>query len=260
MPAFRKAFRQHCLSAWSNDSPCKCPSSCWPRTFSTPLYLLSKSVWYVELKHYKGLLWLSLNTELSSNLKREKFSCRIFLASLFCRKWPIAVFPTGKQETNTACSPRGQVEVSVDCHASTQLPLHPSLLLLLLLPHSCDKESQFGCQGNRLFPWWCWNTWEGQGGFVSPCDEGFSPCMFNRQTYGPKPNSRAHLPQPDYVQWSFWHRHFASFITLRSSHRGHLSYCCTVFLMSTAETTDSQTKQGKHTCVSLAVTDIRLAK
>ncbi len=208
------------------------------------------------------LLRLSLNTELMSNSKREKFSCIIFLrlqnSSLFRRKWPITVFLQGEQETNTACSPRGQVEVSVDCHASTQNPLLPSLLLLF--PHSCDKESQFGCQGNRLFPWRCWNTWEGQGGFVSPCDEGFSPCMFNRQTYGPKPNSRAHLPQPDYVQWSFWHRHFASFITLCSSHRGHLSYCCTAFLMSTAETTDSQTKQGRHTCVSLAVTETRLTK
>lgn len=49
-----------------------------------------------------------------------------------------------------ACSPRGQVEVSVDCHASTQLPL--LAYLLLLPPHSCDRESQFGCQGNRLFP------------------------------------------------------------------------------------------------------------
>lgn len=71
-----------------------------------------------------------------------------------------------------------------------------------------------------------WNTWGGQGGFVLPCDEGFTPCMFNRQTYGPKPNSRAHLPQPDYVQWGFWQRHFTSFITLCSSHCGHLSYCC----------------------------------
>lgn len=77
-------------------------------------------------------------------------------------------------------------------------------------------------------------------------DEGLSPCIFNRQTYDPKPNSRAHLPKPDYVQWSFWHRHFAGFITLCPSHRGHLRYCCTAFLMSTAETTDSQSKQGGH--------------
>ena len=48
------------------------------------------------------------------------------------------------------------------------LPPPPILLLLPLLPHSCDKESQFGCQGNKLFPWRCWSTWEGQGSFVSP--------------------------------------------------------------------------------------------
>lgn len=101
---------------------------------------------------------------------------------------------------------------------------------------------------------------KGRAALFLPRDEGFSPCMFNRQTYGPKPNSRAHLPKPDYVQWSFWHRHFASFITLCSSHRGHLSYCCTGLLMSTAETADSQTKQGRHTCVSLAVIETHQAK
>lgn len=153
--------------------------------------------------------------------------------------------------------PHVHLEVRWRSAGTVMPPLNSSLLasLLLLLPHSCDKESPFRCQGNRLFPWRCWNTWEGQGGFVSPYDEGFSPCMFNRQTYGPKPNSRAHLPQPDYVQWSFWHLHFASFITLCSSHRGHLSYCCSGLLMSTAETTDRQTKQGRHTCVSVAVTE-----
>lgn len=74
-----------------------------------------------------------------------------------------------QESRKPVCSPRGQVEVSTECHASARHPLSclRSLLLLSLLPHSCDKESQFGCQGNRLFPWRCWNTWEGQGGFVS---------------------------------------------------------------------------------------------
>lgn len=43
------------------------------------------------------------------------------------------------------------------------------------------------------------------------------PCMFNLQTYGPKPGSPAHLAQADYVQWSFWHRHSATFITLAAA-------------------------------------------
>lgn len=101
-----------------------------------------------------------------------------------------------------------------------------------------------------------WNTWGGQGGFVLPCDEGFTPYMFNRQTYGPKPNSQAHLPQPDYVQWSFWQRHFTSFITLCSSHCGHLSYCCWwVQLMPQIVRSN---KEGTH--VSPAVIKIRMAK
>lgn len=45
-----------------------------------------------------------------------------------------------------------------------------------------------------------------------------------------------------------------------ASLRGHLSYCCTAFLMSTAETTDSQTKHWRYTCVSAAVTETRLTK
>lgn len=50
--------------------------------------------------------------------------------------------------------------------------------------------------------------------------------MFNRLTYGSGPNTRAHLPQPDYVQWSFWHLRLASFIMRCRSHSGHLCYCC----------------------------------
>lgn len=63
-------------------------------------------------------------------------------------------------------------------------------------------------------------------------DEGFSTCMFNRQTYGPRsPRAPAHPPPPDYAQWSFWHRHLACFITLRGSHSSQPSHCCTAFLM-----------------------------
>ena len=133
------------LSAWSNDSPCKCIH----RALASSLHY--KCVWYFEKAHRKCVM-----TE--ANFRGQKFRSK---------KWPITVFLSRK--AGNQCSPRGQVEVSVDCHASALLPLLASLLLLLLLlPHSCDKESQFGCQGNRLFPRRCWNTWEGQGGFVSP--------------------------------------------------------------------------------------------
>lgn len=158
-----------------------------------------------------------------------------------------------KQKYDTSYSPRGQVEVSTECHASAPPPpLPPPPFLWQREPVWLPRKQAFSMamlehvgRAGRL----C---------FV--CDEGFSPCMFNRQTYGPKPNSRAHLPQPDYVQWSFWHRCFASFIMLCSSHHGHLSYCCTGLLMSPAETTDSQTKQGRHTCVFLTATEICLGK
>lgn len=185
---------------------------------------------------------------------------RCFISSktcLFCQKQPIIIFAPGEQETNTACSPRGQVEVSMKCHASAPLTLLP---FLLLLPHSCDKESQFGCQGNRLFPWRCWNTWEGQGGFVSPVmkDSPYA-CLIARLMV---PNPTAEPIYHSLIMFTGASDTVILPVLSRCAvpHRGHLSYCCTVFLMSTAETTDSQTKQGRHTCVSLAVTEIRLDK
>lgn len=134
--------------------------------------------------------------------------------------------PSAFQETIVVHSPWGQAEVSmgVSClHTIPPLRLPPSAPP----SHFYDRECQVGCQGNRIFffSMRCWNTWGGQGGFVSPCDEGSTLCMFNRQTYGQGANSPAHLAQPDYVQWSFWHLRLAGFIMRCSSHSGHLCYC-----------------------------------
>lgn len=121
--------------------------------------------------------------------------------------------------------PWGQVEVRRKPHASTQFP-HYACLRLHLLSISMTESATLVARETGFFSMRCQNTWGGQAGFVSPCDEGFTPCMFNRQTYGPRTNTRAHLQQPDYVQWSFWHLRLASFIMRGSSHSGHLCYCC----------------------------------
>lgn len=131
----------------------------------------------------------------------------------------------------------------------------PPLLLLVLLtsafPIPLTKRASLVAKETGFFPWRCWSMREGQGGFVSPHDDGSSACMFNRQTYGPKPNGTAHLPPPDYAQRSFWRRHFACFITPRSSRHTEPGYCRHALLMSTAETTDSPIKHGRHTCILL---------
>lgn len=116
--------------------------------------------------------------------------------------------------------------------------------------HFYDRECQFGCQGNRLFSCNVETRGEGRVAFVPPCDEGFTLCMFNRQTYGPGPNTRAHLPQPDYVQWSCWHLHLASFIMQCSSHSGHLRYCC--WWVQLRPQLVRSNKEGTH--VSLTIT------
>ena len=155
----------------------------------------------------------------------------------------------GKQETNVHLEVRWR-------SAWTVMPLlyspssPPSSSSSSSFPIPVTKRASLVARETGFFRGDVETRGKGRAALFHPRDEGFSPCMFNRQTYGPKPNSRAHPPQPDYVQWSFWHRHFASFITLRSSHHGHLSYCCTGLLMSAAETTDSQTKQWKaHMCL-----------
>lgn len=161
------------------------------------------------------------------------------------------MFSWGNQETDMAFSPRGQVEVSIECHAPA---LHPPPHTRPSLPFSASfsipvtKRASSVAKETGFFNGDAGTRGKGRAALFRPCDEGFSPCMFNRQTYGPKPNNRAHPLPPDYVQWSFWHHHFASFIMLCSSHHGYLSHCCTAFLTSTAETTDSQIKQGRHTC------------
>ena len=112
------------------------------------------------------------------------------ISSLFLQKDRLQFFPPGEQErTNVACSPRGQVEVSVEYHATTQPPPRPSSLPPLLplpSPFLWQREPVWLPRKQAFFPRRCRNTWEGQGGFVSPRDEGFSPCMFNRQTYSPR--------------------------------------------------------------------------
>lgn len=80
----------------------------------------------------------------------------------------ITFFPQEKQENNTARSPRGQVEVSVSVIPPLNSPSSP------LLPPP-PPPSPFLWQREpvwlprkQAFPWRCWNTWEGQGSFVSP--------------------------------------------------------------------------------------------
>lgn len=94
---------------------------------------------------------------------------------------------TRKPGNQWLCSPRGQVEVTVECFAPAPLP-----------PSSTpwQRESQFGYQGNRLFPWRCWNTWEGQGGFVSAVMKHSPHACLIARVMVPNPTAKAihHTP------------------------------------------------------------------
>lgn len=99
-----------------------------------------------------------------------------------------------------ACSPRGQVEVSVECHASTQPT--PLLLSFPSFPIPVTKRASLVAKETGFFHGDVGTRGKGRAALFRPVMKD-SPhaCLIARLIVA---NPRAEpIHQPDYVQWSF---------------------------------------------------------
>lgn len=131
MSPFRRSLQRPC-------PPCKWAISC-PWAYFSALYIFKCFLWlfkYFFKTQVAGHLFVSSKlTNHSSSSRRTGNQYGMFTLEVTWRS-AMTVMPALKPPSSSSC-----------------------LLLLPLRLHSCDKESQFGCQGNKLFPWRCQNTW-----------------------------------------------------------------------------------------------------